>query len=122
MMAQRPGLWDGRRRAVTLGMISNIIGAAAAAGAAVTAWLSTHWQTDLTQWTLVLAGIGGVFVVKGTIILGIAESRPYMPRETDADMQHSLRAFEGRLNSRQKAMVERLDKLEAEVSNIRVGS
>jgi len=119
-MAQKPGLWDGRRRAVTLGMISNIIGAAAAAGAAITAWLSTHWQTDLTQWTLVLAGIGGVFVVKGTIILGIAESRPYVPSQSDADVQQSLRAFEGRLNSRQKALVERLEKLESDVANMRV--
>jgi len=114
-MPQKHGLWDGRRRAVTLGMISNIIGATAAAGAAITAWLSTLWQMDLTQWTLVLAGIGGVFVVKGTIILGIAESRPYVP--ADIDVQQSLRAFENRFNSRQKALVERLDKLESEVAS-----
>ena len=119
-MVQKSGLWEGRRRAVTLGIISNVIGATAASGAAITAWLSTLWQNDLTQWTLVLAGIGGVFVVKGTIILVIAESRPYVSPLSDADIQQSLRALEGRLATRQKALVERLDKLEADVADIRV--
>lgn len=121
-MAESSGVWDGRRRAVTLGMISNVIGAVAAAGAAIAAWLSTTGQGDFTQWALILAGIGGVFVAKGTVILAIAESRPYMPQEGSAELRQSISAFEGRLSSRHKAMAERLEQLEAEVADLRVRS
>ena len=114
-MADLRGVWDVRRKAVTLGMVSNVIGASAAAGAAIAAWLSTMGQADFTQWALILAGIGGVFVAKGTVILAIAESRPYAPNDSVSDLKRSIEAFENRATARNKAMAERLEQLEAEV-------
>lgn len=119
-MTQLRGAWDGRRRAVTLGMISNVIGALAAAGAAIAAWLTTMGQTDLTQWALILAGIGGVFVAKGTVILAIAESRPYALPDGVAELQQRLTTLENRLSARNSGLVERFERLEDEVANLRV--
>jgi len=119
-MAQLRGVWDGRRRAVTLGMISNVIGAVAAAGAAIAAWFTTMGQSDFTQWALILAGIGGVFVAKGTVILAIAESRPYAPQDGVAELQQRLTALENRLSARSSGLVERFERLEDEVANLRV--
>lgn len=119
-MVQSRSSWDGRRKALTLGMISNVIGALAAAGAAIAAWFTTMGQSDLTQWALILAGIGGVFVAKGTIILAIAESRPYAPLDEVAELQQRLTALENRLSARNSGLVERFERLEDEVTNLRV--
>ena len=118
-MNQWFGAWDGRRKAITLGMISNIIGALAAAGAAVTAWISTMWATDLTMWALILAGVGTVFVAKGTLILALAESYRADPLEEKHDLQQSLVSLENRLSGRHKALVERITKLEDELTYLR---
>lgn len=112
--------WDGRRRAVTLGMISNVIGALSAAGAAIAAWLTTTGQTDLTQWALILAGIGGVFVAKGTVILAIAESRPYTQQDEVSELQRRINGLENRLSARNTGLAERLDRLEASIADLHV--
>lgn len=119
-MAQMLGAWGGRRGAFTLGMISNVIGAVAAAGAAICAWLSTMGHSDFTQWALILAGIGGVFVAKGTVILAIAESRPYVPQEGSPELKQTIAAVENRLSARQRAMASRLEQLEADLAQMRV--
>lgn len=113
------GAWDSRRGAVTLGMISNVIGSTAAAGAAIAAWLTTAGQADHTQWALILAGIGGVFVTKGTVILAIAESRPFVPAEGIPELKQSISALDGRTSARHRTVMERLDQLEAEVAYLR---
>ncbi|MBN9334029.1 hypothetical protein [Devosia sp.] len=118
-MIKFSGAWDGRRRAITLGMISNVVGATAAAGAAIAAWLTTVGEADHTQWALILAGIGGVFVAKGTVILAIAESRPFVPAEGIPELTQSILALDGRISARHKAAMERLDQLEAEVAYLR---
>lgn len=118
-MAQRGGSWDGRRRAVTLGMISNVIGALAAAGAAIAAWITTMGQSDLTQWALILAGIGGVFVAKGTVILAIAESRPYAPQDGMPELLQRVTALENRLSARSSGVADRLEQIEAQVADLR---
>ncbi|MCR6633558.1 hypothetical protein [Devosia sp.] len=118
-MAQSQGGWDGRRRALALGMISNVIGALAAAGAAIAAWLTTTGQSDLTQWALILAGIGGVFVAKGTVILAIAESRPYTPQDGVLELQQRLTALENRLSARSSGLVGRLEQIEADLADLR---
>lgn len=118
-MAQWFGAWDGRRKAITLGLFSNVVGALAAGGAAVTAWLSTMWSADLTMWALILAGVGTVFVAKGTIILAFAESRRSSPLENEHDLERGLTSLDNRLSARQKVLVERLSKLEDEVAYLR---
>lgn len=119
-MAQWFGAWDGRRGAITLGIFSNVVGALAAAGAAVAAWLTTAWQIDYTQWALILAGIGGVFVAKGTIILALAENRPTAPAADNAEQL--LNSLENRLSARHKALVDRVSQLEAELQHLRAGA
>lgn len=119
-MANWFGAWDGRRRAITLGIFSNVVGALAAAGAAIAAWLTTAWDIDYTQWALILAGIGGVFVAKGTIILALAESRPTSTAVDTSEQR--IASLENRLAARHKALVERVSQLEAELQHLRAGA
>ncbi|KKB80987.1 hypothetical protein VW35_02100 [Devosia soli] len=119
-MVQRLGAWDGRRRAISLGIFSNAVGALAAAGAAIAAWLTTSSGADLTQWALILAGVGGVFVAKGTIILALAERRPTQSSHDDA--AHQLNTLENRMTARHKALVDRVNQLEAELAQLRASA
>ncbi|WP_152565773.1 hypothetical protein [Devosia riboflavina] len=119
-MTRSRNAWDSRRTVVALGMVSNVIGALAAAGAAIAAWLTTMNHSDLTQWALILAGIGGVFVAKGSVILAIAESRPYAPQDGVPELERRLSALENRLSARNSGVVERIEQLEAEIARLRV--
>ena len=119
-MVQWFGAWDGRRRAISLGIFSNVVGALAAAGAALAAWLTTASDADFTQWALILAGIGGVFVAKGTIILALAESRPASVPNDNPELL--LSGLESRLSARHKALVERVAQLETELAQLRTSA